>query len=297
MLIPPATRFVVVSSEDQINGLHVIHLKEIAPPFTLLEPVNIADTSLTLALNSRSSRKSVPIIPKFSEIKRSSIDDNSTYRNSKLEQIISEHEFASTINLSQEQLVDQDIPIIIEQAIENKQCTILDLTGNEITSEGAVLLADVLNKNVTLKELILYNNRLDDKGVRCLAFELSINNSTLKQLNLGFNEITDNGAQHLAQMLKTNRTLTHLWLHQNHIGDRGIQILAGVLARQNWSLQILTLFSNKFLSDLSVPAIIDMLQLNQSLQKLDINDCNFTDMGEVKLQEAIQSKKDFQLII
>ncbi len=40
-----------------------------------------------------------------------------------------------------------------------------------------------------------------------------------------------------------------------------------------------------------------MLQLNQSLQKFDINDFNLTDIGEVKLQEMIKSKQDFQLII
>ena len=98
-------------------------------------------------------------------------------------------------------------------------------------------------------------------------------------------------------MLKTNRTLTHLWLQQNEIADRGIRLLAGVLARQNWSLQVLILFSNKFISDLSVPALIEMLQLNRSLQKLVIDDCNFTSTGEEKLQEVVKSKKDFELIV
>ncbi len=98
-------------------------------------------------------------------------------------------------------------------------------------------------------------------------------------------------------MLKTNRTLTHLWLEQNRIDDRGVQILFGILARHNWSLECLSLFSNKLISDLSIPAIIDMLRLNQSLQKLDINDCNLTDIGEGKLQEMIKSKQDFELIL
>jgi hypothetical protein len=40
-----------------------------------------------------------------------------------------------------------------------------------------------------------------------------------------------------------------------------------------------------------------MLRLNQSLQKLDINDCNLTDIGEGKLQEMIKSKQDFELIL
>jgi hypothetical protein len=283
ILIYPATRFVVMSCENKYNGLYIIHLREIPPPYTLLQPIKVLSV--------------VPVIQNSSEKKRSSMDVNSTYWNSKLEQIICENEFSSSINLHQEQLIDQDIPIIIHQAIINKRCTILDLSSNEITFEGASLLANALNNNLTLKELILYNNRIGDKGVRALALELSINNSTLKKLNLGFNDITDDGAKHLAQMLKTNRTLTHLYLQQNQIGDRGIQLLAGVLARQNWSLQVLVLFSNKFVSDSSVTALIDMLRLNQSLQTFDIDDCNLTDIAEKKLREVIKSKNDFQLII
>jgi hypothetical protein len=293
VLILPATRFVVISCENQLNGLHIIHLKEIEPPFPLLEPmISVESNSQLIRLNS------LPMINnKVLEKKRRSIDHDSTYWNCKLEQIISENEFSSSMNLSKEQLIDQDIPILIQQAIITKQCTILDLTANEITSEGASFLADALNNNLILKELILYNNRISDKGVRAIALELSINNSTLKKLNLGFNYISDDGAQHLAQMLKTNRTLTHLCLQQNHIGDRGTQLLAGVLARHNWSLEYLNLSSNKLLSDLSVTALIDLLQLNQSLQKLDIDACNLTEITEVKLQKIIKSKKDFELII
>ena len=294
ILIYPATRFIVISSEYKYNGLYIIHLKEIPPAYTLFEPIKIIPNSFYSVL---SARNSLPMVHKPSEKKRSSIDNNSTYWNSKLEKIISENEFSSSIDLSQEQLIDQDIPIIIEEGIINKQCTILDLSTNEITFEGASLLADSLKENIILKELILYNNRLGDKGVRSLALELSINNTTLKKLYLGFNDITDDGAQHLAQMLKTNRTLTHLYLQQNQIGDRGIQLLAGVLARQNWTLEVLILFSNKSISDLSIPAIIDMLKLNRSLHKLNIDDCNLTDIAEKKLQEIVKSKKDLELII
>lgn len=275
VLIPPATRFVVTSCENPSNGFHIIYLKEIPPPFTLLEP----------------------IVQQNSQEKRRSIDHNSTHWNSQLEQLINEHELSSSLILTREQLVDQDLPIIIEQGIIQKQCTLLDLTGNEITFEGATFLANALNNNSTLQQLILYNNRLNDKGIRLLAFELSINNNTLKKVNLGLNDITDDGAQHLAQMLKTNRTLTHLWLHENHITDRGAQLLAEVLARHNWTLEFLELSSNKLLSDLSIPAIVDMLRLNQSLQVLNIDHCSLTEVGEMKLQEILQSKKDFQLRI
>lgn len=276
VLIPPATRFVVTSCEHHSNGLHMIYLKEIPPPFPLLEPVLHGEPA---------------------ETTHRLIDHHSTFWNSQLTQLISQNQLSSSIHLIQEQLNDQDIPIVIEQGLIQRQCTLLDLTGNEITREGAIYLAKALSDNSTLTELILYNNRLGDKGVRLLAFELSINNHTLKKLNLGFNDLTDDGAQHLAQMLKTNRTLTHIWLQENHIGDQGTQSLAAVLARQNWTLQCLALFSNKSLGDTSVTALIEMLRLNQSLQELNIDHCGITETGEGKLQEMIKSKKDFQLMI
>jgi len=298
VVILPATRFSVVSCQTDVHGLHRIYLKEIPPPFTLLEPVHISkEINLIEHHNSQSTRKSVPMIQRMSTEKRFSVDPTMIYWNSRLEKLISENESSSSMNLAQEQIVDHDIPIIIEQAIVSKQCTRLDLTNNEITFEGVILLANALDNNSTLTELNLYNNRINDKGVRALAFELSINNSTLKKLNLGFNEITDDGAQHLAQMLKTNRTLTHLWLQKNHITNRGLELLAGMLARHNWSLELLSLASNKSISDSTVNALVDMLKLNQSLQKLDVDECNLTDLAETKLREIVQSKKDFELII
>jgi len=57
------------------------------------------------------------------------------------------------------------------------------------------------------------------------------------------------------------------------------------------------LASNKSISDSTVNALVDMLKLNQSLQKLDVDECNLTDLAETKLREIVQSKKDFELII
>jgi hypothetical protein len=98
VLILPATRFIAISCEDQSNGLHVIHLKEIPTPFTLLDSICNSNISLTIESKPLPRRKSLPRVY------------NSTYWNSKLEQFICENKFSSSINLYQEQLIDQDIP-------------------------------------------------------------------------------------------------------------------------------------------------------------------------------------------
>lgn len=184
---------------------------------------------------------------------------------------------------------------IVKQAMMEKECTRLDLGYNVITSKGAAIVADALKLNTTLEELDFHNNRVSDLGVHSLAEVLSTNNSILKALGLGSNGITDKGAEHLAEMLKTNRTITWLALAGNQIGDRGVQLLANTLACQNTSLLVLSLHVNKSISDVSVDAIIDMLQKNRSLKKLWMQDCNITEDGKVKLREAAKLKTGFSL--
>jgi Leucine-rich repeat (LRR) protein len=68
-----------------------------------------------------------------------------------------------------------------------------------------------LNNWITLKYLYLSNNYISDLGAVILAGTFLLNNATLKQLHLGSNWITDYGIKHLAEVLKTNKTLTDLF--------------------------------------------------------------------------------------
>lgn len=176
-----------------------------------------------------------------------------------------------------------------------KECTRLDLGYNCITSRGASMLADALKHNTTLEELDFHNNRVSDVGAHSLAKVLALNISVVKALGLGSNGITDRGAEHLAEMLTTNRTITWLALAGNQIGDRGVQLLANTLANQNSTLLVLSLHVNKAISDTSVDAIIDMLQHNRSLKKLWMQDCNISEDGKAKLREVAKLKQNFSL--
>jgi NACHT/LRR/PYD domain-containing protein 3 len=122
-----------------------------------------------------------------------------------------------------------------------------------------------------------------------------MNPSTVQHLYLGQNGITDIGVGYLAEMLKSNRMITWLWLSGNDIGDRGVQLLTDTLANQNLSLEWLFLNSNKSISDASVDGLINMLKRNHSLKTIYINNCNLSDIGKQKLQEFTKLKKDFDL--
>ncbi len=50
------------------------------------------------------------------------------------------------------------------------------------------------------------------------------------------------------------------------------------------------------ISDSSIDFLVDMLQYNRSLKKLDLRVCNLSDSAKAKLQEAAKTKRNFQLL-
>jgi len=217
------------------------------------------------------------------------------YRNSQLESDINKYESHSKIDLSFRQLTDRDIDIVVQQAIIQKQCTVLLLNDNLITSEGATIIANALCNNTTLEELNLWNNQVSDSGVYSLSQALSVNNLVLRSIGLGQNGISDVGAQHLAEMLKTNTTITRLWLFHNEIGDRGVKLLADVLAYDNQSLQWFDLRLNKSVTDSSFDSLSNMLKNNRSLKKFWMEYCNLSRPVKAQIREIGQAKEDFDI--
>jgi Ran GTPase-activating protein (RanGAP) involved in mRNA processing and transport len=78
-----------------------------------------------------------------------------------------------------------------------------------MTSAGAEALGDMLRVNTTLTYLDISWNKIDDEGIRAIAYALSDNN-TLTYINITSNKITDSGAQVMIHLLKSNNTLLNL---------------------------------------------------------------------------------------
>jgi Ran GTPase-activating protein (RanGAP) involved in mRNA processing and transport len=128
--------------------------------------------------------------------------------------------------------------IVVQEAIIHKKCKKLLLENNEITSEGALIIANALNSNNNLQELMLFHNHLTDVGVKHLSNALSMNNVTLKTFGLGSNHITGTGIRHLTQMTRANQSLIVLGLVFNEITDEGVIFLADAISHCNTNLQI-----------------------------------------------------------
>ena len=262
VLLLPARRFVVVSCLNVGNDLNVIQIKEIDPPYPLLEPL------------------------------ASSYKPNAHYCNTALEETIRKSP-PHSINLKGQELNDQDMEIVIKQAIIGKQCVKLDMTYNEVTQHSASILADALRNNTYLEELNISHNSISDLGVYYLASV--INSSVLKRINLAENDISDEGAVCLAEMLATNTNLIELSLTRNHIGNYGMNKLASTLTNGDTRLESLNLSANEDITDESIDSLLDMMARNQSLKKLDLRHNNLSKDGEKKLHTASKSKKGFEI--
>jgi hypothetical protein len=289
VLLLPATTVNVINNEHQGHGLHVIHLKEIKSPFILLESVSSQEEIIALK-NLSTLNKAVP-----SSLKIPVKPEN--YFNSKLSECISRCKPRSEIYLIGKRFNDNDIEVIVNQLITEKQCQGLFLRENGVTSQGALTIAGGLCGNNTLERLFISHNIIGDNGAKALAQSLSSNNVKLKQLCLASNGITDQGIEYIAEMLISNKTLTHLWLSSNEISDRGLKLLAEAIMNINKTLQLLALEWNKFRDDSSVNILISMLNNNQSLTKLSLTSSRLSKSAITQLKNAAKTKKNFELTI
>ena len=217
------------------------------------------------------------------------------HRNRRLESKLNNCKERTRLDLRKEKLTESDMILIIEEAVVNKQCSMLWLAENQISRQALSILASALSTNSTLEALSMCRNAFDDANVLHLARALSNSPSRLQRLALTSNEITDDGVQYLAEMLQANRSLTQLWLGSNKITDRGVQSLADALVHHNKTLQVLSLSRNNLITDASVEIVVDMLEANHILRVVCLSNCGLSQNGKTRLTEAVRLRKEFHL--
>ena len=93
------------------------------------------------------------------------------------------------------------------------------LVDNQIGVEGAIMLADAIKVNTSLREIYLWHNQFGCEGAKHLAIALK-DNQNLTKISLRNNQIGDEGATCLADALMHNKSLEIMYLSYNEIGDK-----------------------------------------------------------------------------
>ena len=160
-----------------------------------------------------------------------------------------------------------------------------DLDGKGIGDAAAAVLANVLETNTTLTNLVLDDNIFGPAGAESLHTALKTN-TTLTNLNLAHNYLGPAGAESLTAALKTNTTLTNLVLDDNDLGLAGAESLATAL-KTNTSLTNLNLRRNN-LGPAGAECLAKALEKNTILTNLNLS---FNDLGPADAESLATALK------
>eukprot|EP00062_Callorhinchus_milii_P005524 gi/632945079/ref/XP_007887856.1/ PREDICTED: LOW QUALITY PROTEIN: nucleotide-binding oligomerization domain-containing protein 1 [Callorhinchus milii] len=191
--------------------------------------------------------------------------------------------------------------------------TVVRLSVNQVTDDGAKVLADELTKYKIIKFLGLYRNQITDVGAQYIARVVE-ECSSLRTLKIGLNKLTSKGGILLAQAIQKNKAFRDIGMWGNKIGDPGAvafaealrhhpalyelslagndisadggKILAAAL-EQNNCLQIFWMTENQ-LNDEAAERMAVMLKVNRSLRHLWLINNKITALGAKYFSDVLK---------
>ncbi|KAM6900099.1 leucine-rich repeat-containing protein 34 [Xenentodon cancila] len=123
------------------------------------------------------------------------------------------------LHLGKMGLTDSGMERLTDGLKLNKTLRYLDLRCNRVTHDGAQHLAEVLKQNSALEIIDLSSNRIEDEGAARLSEAIILRGCPLKELFVCNNNIRTYGLLSLARAVKTNQTLTHIYIWGNHLEE------------------------------------------------------------------------------
>uniref|UniRef100_A0A3P9KT83 Leucine rich repeat containing 34 n=1 Tax=Oryzias latipes TaxID=8090 RepID=A0A3P9KT83_ORYLA len=134
------------------------------------------------------------------------------------------------LHLGRMGLTDSGMETLTEGLTQNRSLRYLDLCCNRVTRDGAHHLAEVLKRSKTLEIIDLSSNRIEDEGAVHLSEAMATPGCSLKELSVCRNCIRTEGLLSLAQAVKHNQSLTHIYVWGNRLDEPVSQVMQVVCA-------------------------------------------------------------------
>uniref|UniRef100_A0A3Q0RRT0 Leucine rich repeat containing 34 n=1 Tax=Amphilophus citrinellus TaxID=61819 RepID=A0A3Q0RRT0_AMPCI len=123
------------------------------------------------------------------------------------------------LHLGKMGMTDTGMERLTEGLRRNRGLRYLDLRCNRVTRDGARHLASMLKQNRVLEIVDLSSNRIEDDGAAHLSEAISWPGCSLKELSVCRNSIAAEGLLSLAQAVKANTSLTHIYIWGNYLEE------------------------------------------------------------------------------
>jgi Ran GTPase-activating protein (RanGAP) involved in mRNA processing and transport len=148
--------------------------------------------------------------------------------------------------------------------------TSLQLGNNLLGNYGAAAIGRGLQSYAcVLKQLDLSENEIDSQGVQRFASMLRVNES-LQELNLSINPAGNEGLTAVAHALVTNRTLRCLTIRRNGITDEGAIAFAKLLAKMSGLKELI--MNKNSITSVGSSALLEALQSNAEIEYMNVED-------------------------
>ena len=199
----------------------------------------------------------------------------------------------ATVNLSANDLGPAGIRHLNRACRGLVGCSIaaLIVSGNGIGPLGAGDLAEMIDR-AQPATIDVSGNGLGNAGLKALAGAVR----GAKAVSLGNNDVGAEGAQALCEALRGAAELESLSLVGNHIGDRGLGALAGVLRAGEAPLRTLDLGDNHSFGDTAMKALGAALERNATLEYLSLSKTQLTSRGVANLCQFLGKEAKLKVL-
>ena len=135
--------------------------------------------------------------------------------------------FLATLRLQHNQLGDMGAEAFAF-ALRDERCglTDLNLSDNQISDEGALMLAEAMTLGCKLERLDLSNNQIGEAGGVAFAKALASNKTPLNTFKLVRNKLGEESGVAFAQAISSSSTIRTLCLQHNDMGGRSAEALS-----------------------------------------------------------------------
>ncbi|CAH7404008.1 Nlrp4c [Phodopus roborovskii] len=191
------------------------------------------------------------------------------------------------LDLSLTSLSRSDVKVLCDM-LNQDECNIekLLVAGCQLSPDDCKNFASILISSKKLTHLNVACNSLD-KGIHLLCKALCHPDCVLKNLVLANCSLSEKCWDYLSDVLKRNKTLTHLDISSNDVKDKGLKVLCKALSLPDSVLK--SLFLRRCLITTSgCQDLAEVLSINQNLRSLQISNNKLQDAGVKLLCDAIK---------
>lgn len=173
----------------------------------------------------------------------------------------------------------------INPALNLNTPKILNFKQSYMREDALEYITEGLYFSRNVIEIVLEENRIDDKGVLILSKALKSPHCNLKTLGLSYNSIGDDGAKYISEALMINKTIKAIGLYNNCINNMGASCL-GEMFKSNSTLESITLSKNTFVYE-GLKNLIEGLSQNKKLKVIGLEFLNINDRGAFLIKDLI----------